>query len=174
METNTAPIRGVTPADGNDIPTQLGSQCIRNSIGVSFNGTAAAFKVKSDTYLKVTVPDGATTGPVTVTTPGGMLTSNRAFRVRPQIFSFSPSSGPVGTPVTITGDSLTQTTRVGFDWLKAASFTVNSDTQVTAVVPTGAMTGRIQIRTKGGLAKPLCVGSIPTRASICLRYTSTT
>jgi hypothetical protein len=54
--------------------------------------------------------------------------------------------------VTITGDSLTQTTKVGFDWLKAASFTVNSDTQVTAVVPTGAMTGRIQIRTKGGLA----------------------
>jgi hypothetical protein len=31
METNPAPIRGVTPVDGNDIPTQLGSQCIMNS-----------------------------------------------------------------------------------------------------------------------------------------------
>jgi hypothetical protein len=31
METNAAPIRGVTPVDGNDIPRQLGSQWIMNS-----------------------------------------------------------------------------------------------------------------------------------------------
>jgi hypothetical protein len=49
--------------------------------GVSFNGTAAAFRVKSATYLTATVPAGATTGPVTVTTPGGALTSSKVFRV---------------------------------------------------------------------------------------------
>ncbi len=50
---------------------------------VSFNGTGAAFKVWSDTYLVAAVPEGATSGFVTVTTPGGTLTSNRQFRVRP-------------------------------------------------------------------------------------------
>jgi uncharacterized repeat protein (TIGR03803 family) len=48
---------------------------------VSFNGTAAHFVVHSDTYLMATVPQGATTGYVTVTTPGGTLQSNLVFRV---------------------------------------------------------------------------------------------
>jgi uncharacterized repeat protein (TIGR03803 family) len=46
---------------------------------VSFNGTPASFTVVSDTFLKATVPAGATTGYVTVTTPGGTLTSNVPF-----------------------------------------------------------------------------------------------
>jgi len=49
---------------------------------VSFNGTAANFQEVSDTYLTATVPNGATTGYVTVTTPGGILTSNKKFRVK--------------------------------------------------------------------------------------------
>ena len=120
--------------------------------GVSFNGTAATFKVVSSTYLTATVPSGATTGSVTVTTPVGKLTSNKVFRVTPQIISFKPTSGPVGTPVMITGVSLTQTTKVTFGGVTATSFTVNSDTKVTATVPTGAKTGHIAITTKGGTA----------------------
>src|ERR1022692_967149 len=50
---------------------------------VSFNGTPATFTIASDTYLKTTVPSGATTGFVTVTTPGGTLKSNQEFRVKP-------------------------------------------------------------------------------------------
>jgi uncharacterized repeat protein (TIGR03803 family) len=48
---------------------------------VSFNGTAANFVIQSDTYLTATVPQGATNGFVTVTTPGGTLQSNVMFRV---------------------------------------------------------------------------------------------
>jgi uncharacterized repeat protein (TIGR03803 family) len=119
---------------------------------VSFNGTAAKFKVSSDTYLTGTVPNGATTGFVTVKTPGGTLTSNEQFRVTPFIISFSPTSGPVGTPVTITGTSFTGATKVTFGGVKATTFTVNSDSQVTANVPTGAKTGKIAITTPGGTA----------------------
>jgi len=129
----------------------LGSN-LTGTTGVSFNGTAATFTVVSSTEIKTNVPNGATTGTVTVTTPGGALNSNVIFRVTPQIKSFSPTSGPVGTPVTITGVSLTQTTKVTFGGVKATNFTVNSDTQVTAYVPTGAKTGHIAITTPGGTA----------------------
>ncbi len=50
---------------------------------VSFNGTAATFTVVSATEIAATVPSGATTGSVLVTTPSGTLKSNVVFRVRP-------------------------------------------------------------------------------------------
>jgi uncharacterized repeat protein (TIGR03803 family) len=131
---------------------QILGQKFTGTTGVSFNGVAATFTVVADTYLTAVVPTGATTGSVTVTTPGGPLTSNKKFRVTPQILSFSPPSGPVGTAVTITGVSLTQTTKVTFGGVKATTFSVNSDTQVTATVPSGALTGKIAITTPGGTA----------------------
>ena len=127
-------------------------QGFTGTTAVSFNGTAATFTVVRDTYLKATVPSGATTGPVTVTTPGATLNSNTQFRVTPVLKTFSPTSGPVGTLVTLTGTSFTQTTKVGFGGVHATSFTVDSDTQVTATVPTGAKTGRIAVTTAGGKA----------------------
>jgi uncharacterized repeat protein (TIGR03803 family) len=50
---------------------------------VSFNGIPASFNVHGDTFLTATVPSGATTGYVTVTTPSGTLTSNVPFYVIP-------------------------------------------------------------------------------------------
>jgi uncharacterized repeat protein (TIGR03803 family) len=49
--------------------------------GVSFNGTAATFAVVTASEIKTTVPAGATTGTVAVTTPSGTLSSNKPFRV---------------------------------------------------------------------------------------------
>jgi uncharacterized repeat protein (TIGR03803 family) len=48
---------------------------------VSFDGTSANFQVKSDTYLITTVPSGATTGYVTITTAMGVLNSSTKFRI---------------------------------------------------------------------------------------------
>ena len=64
--------------------------------------------------------------------------------------SFWPASGPPGTVVTITGNSLTGATFVTFGGVKATSFTVNSYTQITATVPTGAKTGPVGVGTPGG------------------------
>lgn len=118
---------------------------------VSFNGVNATFNNVSDTYMTATVPAGALTGTVTVTTFTNTMKSNRAFLVTPQIKSFTPISGIVGATVTITGVSLTQATKVTVGG-KPATFTVNSDTQVTAKVPVGAKTGKITITTPGGIA----------------------
>jgi uncharacterized repeat protein (TIGR03803 family) len=124
---------------------------LSGATAVSFGGTAATFTVASSTEITTTVPPGAMTGAVEVTTAGGStLDSNLSFRVTPQIASFSPTSGPVGTLVAITGVSLAQTTEVTFGGVAATSFTVNSDTQVMATVPAGAKTGTIGIVTAGG------------------------
>jgi uncharacterized repeat protein (TIGR03803 family) len=58
-------------------------QGLTGTTSVSFNGTAAAFTVKSDTFLTANVPAGATTGTVQVATPSGTLFSNIVFRVTP-------------------------------------------------------------------------------------------
>jgi uncharacterized repeat protein (TIGR03803 family) len=51
---------------------------------VSFNGTLATeISDVGNTFMKVVVPAGATTGPITVTTTKGALTSNKVFVVRP-------------------------------------------------------------------------------------------
>jgi uncharacterized repeat protein (TIGR03803 family) len=54
---------------------------LTGSTRVMFNGTAATFTVVSSAEIKTTVPRGATTGKVKVTTPGRTLTSNVNFRV---------------------------------------------------------------------------------------------
>jgi hypothetical protein len=59
----------------------------------------------------------------------------------------------VGTSVVITGESLTGTSAVAFGGVAATSFTVNSDTQITASVPTGANMGLIAVSTQGGYAQ---------------------
>jgi len=153
LDMGLGPFVSLLPTVAKDAKTvEFLGQGFTGTTAVSFNHTPAAFQVVSDTYLTATVPSGAKTGFVTVTTPGGTLTSSKKFLVTPQFTSFSPPSGPVGTPVTITGVSLTQTTKVTFGGVKATTFQVNSDTQVTATVPTGALTGKIVVITPGGAA----------------------
>jgi uncharacterized repeat protein (TIGR03803 family) len=54
---------------------------LTGSTSVTFNGVEAKFTVESDTYVKATVPKGATTGTVSVVTPSGTLNSNPRFVV---------------------------------------------------------------------------------------------
>jgi uncharacterized repeat protein (TIGR03803 family) len=73
-------VPGSRPVGGSVII--LGNN-LTGSSSVTFNGTAAAFTILSNTEIKATVPTGATTGPVEVVTTGGTLTSNAAFQVQP-------------------------------------------------------------------------------------------
>ena len=54
---------------------------LTGATSVTFNGTAAVFKVVSKSLITTTVPTGATTGTVEVTIPKGTLKSNGVFRV---------------------------------------------------------------------------------------------
>src|SRR5437763_11115812 len=69
----------------------------------------------------------------------------------PVISGFSPTSGPVGTTVTINGQSFQKTSKVAFNGA-SASFTVGGSTQISATVPTGATSGPITVTTPVGSA----------------------
>lgn len=140
---------------------------------VSFNGVSAVYTVDSPTQITATVPAGATSGKVSVTTPSGVGTSSTNFTVQPNVTGFSPSTGPVGTSVTITGTTLNGATAVAFNG-SSASFVVNSPTQITATVPAGATTGTISVTTPSGVAastlsftvSPTITGIAPTQGPV--------
>ncbi|TAE31352.1 MAG: hypothetical protein EAZ92_02995, partial [Candidatus Kapaibacterium sp.] len=70
----------------------------------------------------------------------------------PTITSFLPASAYPMQVVTITGTNLTGASQVQFNGVNAAWFSVDSPTQLRAVVPTGAGTGTISVTTFGGTA----------------------
>lgn len=81
----------------------------------------------------------------------GISTAARS-ATNPVIDSFSPTSGPIGTVVDILGTDLGGTTQVAFHGNVSAAFSVVSDGELTAVVPPGAVTGRIKVTTSSGTA----------------------
>jgi hypothetical protein len=124
------------------------------------NHNASSFNVVNDTTITAVVPNNATDGPIQVTNGDGTATSSTDFNVidvpAPTITSFAPSVGQIGTSVVITGTNFSgtgfTTSAVRFNGVAATSFTVNSPTQITATVPTGATTGPISLTTPGGTA----------------------
>jgi len=56
---------------------------LTGTTSVTINGISATFAVEADTLIKATVPTGATTGTIEVTTTNGTLNSNVAFQVLP-------------------------------------------------------------------------------------------
>jgi IPT/TIG domain len=70
-----------------------------------------------------------------------------AFAADPTIASFTPTSGPAGCVVTITGTNFDNpvVTDVEFNNTNAANFTVVSATQIRAEVDTGTTTGKIDV-----------------------------
>lgn len=57
-------------------------QGFTGTTSVTMNGLSATFSIASDTYLTATVPAGASTGAVVVSTPSGVLTSNTNLAIR--------------------------------------------------------------------------------------------
>ena len=69
----------------------------------------------------------------------------------PSISSLVPPSGAVGTSVVISGANFSGATAVRFNGV-AATYTVNTATQITATVPGAATTGPVSVVTPGGTA----------------------
>ena len=85
------------------------------------------------------VPIGARSGPLTVNTPDGPITTDQSFTVDPPtITSFSPTTAPTGSTITILGTDLAETNLVCFvDKICSSGFTINADGSLSFVVPYG-------------------------------------
>jgi len=145
-------VSSVTPSSG----TVLGGETITvfgsgftAATAVNFGATAAtAFTVLSDNALTATAPAGsAGTVDITVVTPSGTSSTVSADHYTygsapsaPSVSSLGTTSGGSGggSVVIVTGSGFTNATGVSFGSYPAASFFVNSDTQLTAVAPAQA------------------------------------
>ena len=117
---------------------------------VTLSGMNAAFQVRSNTGMIVTVPEGATTGGIRVFAPAGSTPPTPNFTVLPTIYGFDPPGGPRGSSVVITGANFNVgTTTVRFNGVTASKSGLTFN-QVTAVVPGAATTGFITIQTGDG------------------------
>ncbi|MFD3437235.1 IPT/TIG domain-containing protein [Streptomyces sp. NPDC058685] len=153
---SAGPVLG--PTAGGVVVTLTGSSLL-NASAVRFGSTnAASFTVVSATQITATAPPGTGSSPITVITPGG--TSNPVaftYVATPTLTALVPSSGPTsaGTVVTLTGTNLATASAVTFGGT-AVSFTVVSDTQITAVAaagPAGPVT--VTVTTAGGTSPGL-------------------
>ena len=112
---------------------------------VTFNGVAAtSFTPVSATQLKATVPPGATTGKIAVTTIAGTALSLANFTIPLAITNINPTSGEVGDTVVITGTGFVFPLGVKFGDATAGG-TIDSATQLTVTVPEGATDGPIVV-----------------------------
>ena len=164
--TSFSPTSGVVGA-----PVMLTGTSFTGAISVKFNGQPSAFTVQGDTSISTTVPVGATTGPLSVTSPGGTATSSGTFTVTatpvPTLVTFLPASGPVGATVSLTGTGFWGVTAVTFG-ATAATFTIQSDTQIQATVPPGAATATIHVTNSAGSAVSAAPFTVTAAASLDL------
>ncbi len=160
-------ITSFTPASGPaGTAVTINGNNFTGTTQVTFNGIAAtSFTVNSSTQLIATVPvppGGTTAGNITVVNAvdAGASATNFIVTAPPTVSSFTPADGPVGTLVKITGNNFTGATQAAFNGKPAIVFTVDSNTQLQAKVPTGASTGKIKVTNADGFGLSASVFSV--------------
>ncbi len=152
---NCAPfITEFSPDSGgpDSVYITLRGGCFTGASEVLLNGTPARFTMYVDESLSLWVPEGATSGPITVRNSVGTATTSRPFTVvpRPVISRISPTSGPPGTQVTLTGTGLAGTSLASVTGGLMAHYSVLDDTRVVVTMPSGARSGPIWLLAHGG------------------------
>jgi YD repeat-containing protein len=127
---------------------------------VSFNGTNASIVSASTTQIVVSVPSGTTSGPITVVSPAGPVTSTDVFTVtassgKPRIDSFTPQIVAQGSTVTITGanfDLAPQNDRLVVNITAAVppNSPAPTTTSLALTVPSSSGSGHVYLSTPNG------------------------
>jgi len=154
-------VTGVNPASGSTgggTSVTITGSGFTGATAVSFGGTpATSFTVNNGAQIVAVAPAGtAGTVHVTVTNNGETSPISAAdqftYIAPPTITGISPTAGrmPGGNVVIIAGSDFTGATAVTFGSTPATSFTVDSDSQITAISPGGTGTVDVRITTAGG------------------------
>lgn len=126
----------------------------RNYVGVTsvtVGTVAAAFRVVNTNQLTFTVPAGATTAAVNITTGFGNVRSatNLTILAPPTITTFTPAHGGAGVAVTITGTNLATVTAVTIGGRQVTTFTTRTATRLVFTTPVGMTPGLAPISVTG-------------------------
>ncbi|MBZ7927312.1 IPT/TIG domain-containing protein (plasmid) [Ensifer adhaerens] len=158
--TSVSPATGPTGGGTTIIITGTGFSAANATGAVKFGTTNATYTINSATQITATAPaNSAGTYDITVTTPGGTSATSAndqyTYVSAPTVTSTSPTSGPTGggTTVTITGTGFSAASGTGAVKFGAttATYTINSNTQITATAPANsAGTYDITVTTPGG------------------------
>jgi hypothetical protein len=131
-----------------------------NTVSVCLNNGAGAFG-GSSTVAVGTTPQSLAMGDVDGDGDLDLLTANsgantvsiRLNQPPPTITSFTPTSGPTGRSVTVSGTDLNGATALLLNGVAVPAFAAGSDgTSLTFVVPAGATSGLLSVTTPGGTA----------------------
>ncbi|MEO0061734.1 MAG: hypothetical protein RLZZ08_294 [Pseudomonadota bacterium] len=153
-------ISSVSPADGpvyGGATVTINGTNLSGATVVNFGANTATPIANTPTQVVVVTPQGIAAGAVnvSVTTAGGTATASNAYSYHdaPTINALSPFTGPAagGTVVTIVGANFTGVTGVSFGGT-AASYTVNNNSQITAIAPAGSGLVDVAVFTAGGSA----------------------
>ncbi len=114
------------------------------------NGVAGAITQTTATQIRVTVPVGALSGPLTLRKPDCSDVLTPAFTLLcPTVSGILPASGVAGATIAIHGANLAGVTGVTFSNNAAASFTIVSAAKINAIVPPAAVSGPVRLTQAG-------------------------
>lgn len=125
---------------------------------VKFNGTVAKIASATANSITTEVPSGATTGPISVTTPAGTVASKNSFVITPNeaptISSFTPGIALPGAAVSISGTNFqielpTDTVRLNGTAMRATSATA---TEIHTSIEAPSTSGHLAVSTPYGEA----------------------
>jgi uncharacterized repeat protein (TIGR01451 family) len=117
---------------------------------VTVAGVAASIISGTNTSMLVSIPAGASSGPIRINTPAGSFTTTSNFKIQPVITSFSPGFGSPGTQVTVFGANLNEGLSAVLFNNVPASFSTPAYGQVVVTVPSAATIGPITVTTTNG------------------------
>lgn len=158
------------------------SSAVRGLNGTT-SGASVSLVASSSTDVFILADNaGYNTAPSLAVLPAAIATAsaNTAFRglafapqvPTPAVAGFTPTSGPVGTTVTLTGTNFTGATSITLNGVAVGAFTVVDAATITFVVPAGVTSGPIAVTTQGGTAASTGVftvtalNPVPTIASL--------
>ena len=139
---------------------------------VTFNGIPAPIlSTSTSTSIRVDVPAGASSGPITVNVNGDTVKSSSDFTViAPQISGISHNYGAPAALIGITGTDFGATQGNGYVSIDGAICGVNawSDTSITIRVPSNAKTGNLVVIAGGEVSNgvPFTFYSYPSITSV--------
>jgi hypothetical protein len=152
------PVQG-TPRGGHNV--RIHGKNFGGATEVHFGAASAAIVSVSNTVVVAVAPPGIGVVDVTVTTPLGTTATTPGDEYTyaghpPGVSGLSPRSVPAAgdVPVTITGVNFYGVTAVHFGPADSPSFTVNSETSITALAPPAAVsTIEVMVTTEYGTSE---------------------